>query len=179
MLAMNDETPTQQALETALREIEAHVSGSGWDQPTRLFALVPTEQLLREEPSLAAELAADAEPPLLTSVEQSDLPEHEDLTDLFARLTWPDGVLGLAVVAERVMLPADADEDLPKDREQARRAALRDPRRHEMRLTSAALRDGSRYSLLRLREHDSNDSVLAGPDLVTDLADLLLESLSA
>jgi hypothetical protein len=81
------------------------------------------------------------------------------------------------VVAERIMLPADAEGELPADREEARQSVLRDPRRHEMRLAAASLRDGSRYCLLRLREHDSNDSVLAGPDLITDLADLLHESL--
>lgn len=171
--------PHQGALESALREIEAHVSGAGWDQPTRLFALVPTEQLLTEEPALAPELSTAGELPYLTSVEQQDLPHHEDLTDLMARLTWPDGVLGLAVVAERIMLPAGAEVELPHDREQARLAVMRDPRRHEMRLAAATLRDGSRYCLLRLREHDSSDSVLSGPDLITDLAELLLESLSA
>jgi hypothetical protein len=176
---MSDLPANQQALELALREIEAHVAGSGWDQPTRLYALVLTQQLLASEPSLADEVSEGEEAPLLTSVEQADLPEHEDLTDLLARLSWPDGVLGLAVVAERIMLPADAEAELPTDREEARQAVMRDPRRHEMRLAAASLRDGSRYCLLRLREHDSNDSVLSGPDLITDLADLLHESLTS
>ena len=176
---MSDLPANQQALELALREIEAHVAGSGWDQPTRLYALVLTEQLLASEPSLADEISEGEEAPLLTSVEQADLPEHEDLTDLLARLSWPDGVLGLAVVAERIMLPADAEAELPTDREEARQAVMRDPRRHEMRLAAASLRDGSRYCLLRLREHDSNDSVLSGPDLITDLANLLHESLTS
>ena len=44
------------ALVAALLEIERHVGHGGWDAPARLFALVPTEQLLAAEPSLAAQL---------------------------------------------------------------------------------------------------------------------------
>jgi hypothetical protein len=35
------------------------------------------------------------------------------------------------------------------------------------------LRDGSRYSALRLRKHDTDDEVLAGEDLVPALAEAL------
>jgi hypothetical protein len=65
---MSVRAANQPALELALREIEAHVSDGGWDQPTRLFALVLTDQLLASEPALATEVASEEEAPLLTSV---------------------------------------------------------------------------------------------------------------
>ena len=34
------------ALVASLMEIERHVAGLGWDQPARLFALVPTVELI-------------------------------------------------------------------------------------------------------------------------------------
>ena len=56
------------ALRDAVREIEAYAAEAGWDQPARLFALVPTTDLLQREPGLAEALgvdddtAAEAEP---------------------------------------------------------------------------------------------------------------------
>ena len=41
------------ALVASLMEIERHVAGLGWDQPARLFALVPTVELIEAEPQLA------------------------------------------------------------------------------------------------------------------------------
>ena len=86
---MSEEWSNQAALEAALREIEAHVAAGGWDQPTRLFALVPTADLLDHEPSLVDELARGQDSPLLTSIEQADLPDHEDLTELLTQISWP------------------------------------------------------------------------------------------
>ena len=45
------------ALVAALLEVERHVGRLGWDQPARLFALVPTAELLAAEPSLAEHLS--------------------------------------------------------------------------------------------------------------------------
>ena len=43
-------------LEALVREVEDHVAAAGWDQPVRLFALVPTVNLLAANPDLASEL---------------------------------------------------------------------------------------------------------------------------
>ena len=43
-----------------VREIESHVAEGGWDQGARLFALVPTAELLAREPGLAAVLGSRA-----------------------------------------------------------------------------------------------------------------------
>ena len=38
--------PVDAVLRAAVREIEAHAAEGGWDQPARLYALVPTSDLL-------------------------------------------------------------------------------------------------------------------------------------
>jgi hypothetical protein len=173
MGGVDEQTP----VETALREIERHVTDAGWDQPTRLFALVSTRDLIDKEPSLAVNLDSTDTAPELTSVEQDGLPPHSDLTELLTGMTWPSAVLGIAVVAERIVLPSDADHELPDDHEKARELAARDPRRHELRVAAAAMRDGSGFSLLRLRDHDDDAALLAGPQLISGLSGLLSASL--
>jgi len=103
------------ALSRAVIEIEKHVSSAGWDQPAQLFALVPTEELLRAEPQLAAELGTEDASQPLTPVAQGELPgvlEDEHLADALARIEWPDGVTGCALAIERIVLPASAEAGL-------------------------------------------------------------------
>ena len=175
-------------LTTALIELEQHVASSGWDQAPRLFALVETADLLRREPRLAAALGL-ARPPAagvdldvaagaLTSVEQEDLPAHDSLERFLAGTAWPAEVLGAAIVAERVMLPADVETQLPRGEAEALAWLADHPARQDVRLAVAVLRDGSRESALRLRSHDCDDSVLSGPDLVPSLAEALAKTLA-
>ncbi|MFP5416126.1 MAG: hypothetical protein ACLGHZ_04500, partial [Actinomycetes bacterium] len=68
---------TDDALVAALMEIERHVGHGGWDQPARLFALVPTDELVAAEPALARTLglrttADGGSPGSLTAIEQED-----------------------------------------------------------------------------------------------------------
>ncbi|MDE0777405.1 MAG: hypothetical protein OSB43_14110, partial [Nocardioides sp.] len=48
------------ALASAVLEIEQHLSGNGWDQPARLYALVDTAALVQQEPALASAMGLDA-----------------------------------------------------------------------------------------------------------------------
>ncbi|MET7276847.1 PPA1309 family protein [Kribbella sp. NPDC005582] len=166
------------ALSRAVIEIEKHVSGAGWDQPAQLFALVPTEDLLRAEPQLAAQLGADDLSQPLTPVAQGELPgvlEDEHLADALARIEWPDGVSGCALAIERIVLPAGAEaglSDADTDAELARMAGS-DPRRHEVRMVAAVLREGDRFGAVRLRSHDEDSAVLTGIDLVPTLCEVL------
>ncbi|NKY38584.1 PPA1309 family protein [Cellulomonas septica] len=102
--------PGERALADAVREVEHHVAGAGWDAPVRVFALVRTQSALATEPGLADQLthdvldAAAADPWHLTSVEQEGLPSAPDLETLLAGLSWPDAVDGVAVTVERVVL---------------------------------------------------------------------------
>ncbi len=166
------------ALSRAVIEIEKHVSSAGWDQPAQLFALVPTEDLLRAEPQLAAELGAEDASQPLTPVAQGELPgvvEDEHLADALGRIEWPDGVSGCALAIERVVLPASAEAGLSSaesDAELARMAGS-DPRRHEVRMVAAVLREGDRFGAVRLRSHDQESAVLTGTDLVPTLCEVL------
>lgn len=166
-------------LERALREIESFVAEGGWDQPTRLFALVDTHDLLERQPELADSVGQEPQPPPLTSVEQDEVPPHDDLTDLLAQLHWPSPVLGVAVVAERIVLPTDHDLNLPTDPAAARAAAVTDPRRHELRVAAAATRAGEQFCLMRLRQHDDPQAIVASPTLMPQLTDLIAASLSS
>jgi hypothetical protein len=165
-------------LSQAVIEIEKHVSSAGWDQPAQLFALVPTEDLLRAEPQLAAELGADDAAQPLTPVAQGELPggmDDENLADALARIEWPDGVSGCALVVERIVLPASVEsglQDADSDAELARLAGS-DPRRHEVRMVAGVLRDGDRFGAVRLRTHDEDSAVLTGVDLVPTLCEVL------
>lgn len=166
------------ALSRAVVEIEKHVSSAGWDQPAQLFALVPTADLLRAEPNLAAELGTEDASQPLTPVAQGELPggvEDDHLADTLGRIEWPDGVAGCALAIERIVLPAAAESGLSSvesDAELARLAGS-DPRRHEVRMVAAVLREGTRFGAVRLRAHDEDGAVLTGVDLVPTLCEVL------
>src|SRR4051794_18998371 len=93
--------PVTDPLTLAALDTERHVARSGWDQPVRLFALVPTSELLAHEPHLADGMAPhDAVTGALSAVEQDELPDSEGLEDLLARIAWPEQVAGCAIAVE-------------------------------------------------------------------------------
>ena len=164
-------------LTRAVVEIEAHVAAGGWDQPPRLFALVPTVDLVAAQPQLAEALGVGVLPGHLTPVEQEDLPPHSSLEELLSGIAWPPEVAGTAVAVERLMLPPTAEETLPEDASEAARVAAGHPDRQEVRLAVAVLRDGSRECAVRMRAADRDDAVLSGADLVPGLAQALAATL--
>ena len=139
-------TVARDSLSTLLREIENHVAEGGWDQGARLFALVPTQDLLAREPGLAAVLgvgadgAPGAEPGAITPVEQEELPDHATLEELLGGLAWPADVAGAALVVERVVLPPGAEAELPSDEASALAALAAHPLRQDVRLAVATMR---------------------------------------
>lgn len=167
------------ALATAVLEIEKHASGEGWDQSARLFALVETAQLVEREPALASAMGLDAsaEQGSLTPIEQDQLAPDRSLEEQLQSMSWPGGVQGCAAVVERLVLPPDADAEIPDDRSAAEEFARNHPERQEVRIVAGATRAGSTYCALRLRAHDEDQSVVAGPDLVPALLQLLQATL--
>ena len=161
------------ALEDVVRELEAHASELGWDQPERIYALATTAQLVADEPGLAEALGLDAADDGLTSIEQEPLTEGQLLEDVLAGIEWPPEVAGVAAVAERLVLPPDADGELPADPAAAQEYAAQHPDRQEVRMVAAVLRGGETACALRLRSHDADDLVLTGPDLVPGLLEQL------
>ncbi|WP_462417164.1 PPA1309 family protein [Kytococcus sp. Marseille-QA3725] len=139
------------------RETEQHVAADGWGQPDRAFALVPTTDLVAAEPSLADALA-DAG--ALTAVEQ-ELPAGTDLTDYLGHLAWPGTVTGCALAVERRRAAPDATEGETE----------------AVRLLVAAHRSGERLTLVRLQQHDSDDSVALAHDVADELEMALAASL--
>ncbi|MCS0634381.1 PPA1309 family protein [Streptomyces sp. LP05-1] len=169
-------------LTRAVLEIDEYAAGLGWDQPARLFALVDTARLRRQEPELAAQLGLDADgegeeaaPAPLTPIEQDEIPADQPLDEFLGTIAWPDAVAGCAMTVERLMLPPSAEASVPDGLDEAGLAAwvARHPDRQEVRMTVAVLRDGARESALRLREKDSPTEVLTGSDLVPNLAEAL------
>ncbi|MEV7431488.1 PPA1309 family protein [Nocardioides sp. NPDC092400] len=174
-----DDLDTDPALAAAVLEIEQHLAGDGWDQPSRLYALVDTGTLVRQEPALAAQMGLDAssERGSLTAVEQDQLPPDVPLEQVLETILWPHGVAGCAAVVERLVLPPGVDGEVPEDPAEAEAFAREHPDRQEVRIVAGATRDGSTYCALRMRAHDDDLSVVGGADLVPGLVALLRATL--
>lgn len=160
-------------LVAALLEVERHVGRSGWDQPARLFALVPTAELIVAEPSLADQLTGSTDG--YSSIEQEDFLPGDDLAETLARIAWPDTVAGCVLAVERAFLPADAEVELPADADAAARAVAAHPRRLDLRVVVGVTRDRTTHGLARVRGEDGD--LLAGADLVPALAAALAHTL--
>ena len=167
------------ALAAAVLEIEAHVAGEGWDRPARLYALVDTADLVAAEPALASLMGLDESSAAgsLTPVEQDQLSSGDRLEDVLQTTAWPAGVAGCAAVVERLVLPPGADHDIPEDPAAAEEYAATHPDRQEVRIVAGVTRGGSTYTALRLRDHDDDQSVVGGADLVPQLTQLLAATL--
>lgn len=172
-------TQTDQVLAAAVREIEQHVAEDGWDKPSRLYALVPTADLVHREPGLAAAMGIDEASAAgsLTSVEQDHTPADRSLEETLGQIMWPAEVFGCAAVVERLVLPPEADPHIPEDPEAAAEFAANHPDKQEVRIVAAATREGSTYCALRFRTHDHTDSVVESSDLVPALLELLVSTL--
>lgn len=170
---------TDDALVAALMEIERHVGHGGWDQPARLFALVPTAQLLAAEPSLARQLKrADGVPDgALSSIEQEGFHTGADVLDGLGRISWPDTVHGCAVALERLFVPPHVEPQIPGDAAEAEAFVAGHPERRDVRVVVGVTRAGDRYGLARLRTNPAD--LLAAADLVPGLAEALSHTLNA
>ena len=157
-------------------DTERHVASAGWDQPPRLFAIARNGDLLQREPSLADQLGA-ADPDAYSTIEQENLPRTSNIESLLRQLAWPDEVDGVALAIERIVVPPDAERDLPTDPDRASDALAAHPDRADVRLLVAVLRDGQAICLLRQRAHDTDDKVAIGSDLAPGLVHALQTTL--
>ena len=173
--------PEDPALAAAVLEIEAHVGRQGWDQPARLYALVPTADIVEQEPELAAAMEIDGpgDDGSFTPVEQDGLPMGQSLEQALESIAWPAAVAGCAAVVERLVLPPEVDDAIPEDPAEAERFAREHPLRQEVRIAAGATRAGASYCALRLRAHDDEQSVVDGTGLVPGLVELLHATLDS
>jgi hypothetical protein len=175
------------ALTQAVIEIEQHVASDGWNQSPRMFALVPTAELLISQPRMAAalgitdEAAASGGIPTLTSIEQDGLALDQPLDEMLGKMEWPPAVTGCALVLESQMLPPSAEAQIPEGlaSRELEKWVAKHPERQDVRMAVAVLRDGTRQSAIRLRAKDADTEVLSGPDLVPNLAEALLATFDA
>ncbi|WP_404371531.1 PPA1309 family protein [Kytococcus sedentarius] len=149
------------------QETEQHVAADGWDQRERVFALVPTADLVAAEPSLADALAGAGR---YSSIEQ-ELPEGVELEEYLGRLAWPRSVTGCALAVERLRAAPAAEG------ETASEAGDTAPGTEPVRLLVVATREGERFTLVRLAAHDSDDAVAVGAEVGTDLQAALATTL--
>jgi hypothetical protein len=174
-----DEPRRGDPLLEAMAEVDRHLVQGGWDQPTRLYALVRTADLLASEPALAQTLGLPATPDAdaLTPVEQDSLPTGTPLDEWLAEIGWPAEVAGCALSQEVLTLPPSVEADLPPDAD-AVAWAVGHPLRREVRMLVGVLRDGSRTATLRVRGvADQPDDVVSGEDLVPLLSEALAATL--
>lgn len=170
-MTMND------ALVAALLDIERHVTAAGWEQPARLFALVPTGELLAAEPGLAEQFEQLKHAPAdaFTAIEQEEFRSGTDLLDDLAAIQWPDTVAGCAISVERVFVPTDVENELPDDPAAAADFVNSHPRRQDLRVIAGVLRDGSHHGVARIKEHP--EELLGGEDLAPGLVQALSHTL--
>lgn len=169
--------PLSSPLQSVVGEVEGHVAEAGWDQPPQLFALVPTEELLRAEPQLAQTMGLVAgDPSSLTPIAQEPLGDGP-LDEELAKIVFGDEVLGVVLAHEVVVLPPSAEASLA-DHEDPAAAAAEHPERRDVRMVVAVARGGAQACVLRLRgETDEQDERVTGPDLAPALAAALLATL--
>ncbi|MFT3970253.1 MAG: PPA1309 family protein [Micropruina sp.] len=167
---------TSDALVAALMDIERHVGGVGWDQPARLFALVPTTELIAAEPQLAEHLTGGLEPQPghLSAIEQDGFASGADLGEALGRIAWPETVAGVALSLERFFLPGAMDAGLGEGAA-ASDTVRTNPDRQEIRVVVGATRAGDSYGVARIRSHP--DDLLSSIDLVPGLAAALARTL--
>jgi hypothetical protein len=173
----------QDAVLRTVRELEQHVAAGGWDGPVRLFALIRTSAALDRDPTLGGQLPPDVvqaardDAEHLTAVEQENLPEADSVEGLLGRIAWPETVDGAALVIERIVVPPEAEADMPAEHDAAVAFLENHPKRRDVRLAAAVLRDGTQGCAVRARDHDTPDRVAVAPDLVPGLVTALVATL--
>ena len=167
------------ALAEAVREVERHVAGQGWDGPVAVYSLVRSATLAATSAELAAELpdGAASDPEHLTAVIQDGLPEADALEDLLAQLAWPETVDGTAVVVERVVVPPEAEAAMPADSDGGLDYLMNHPDRQDVRIAAGVLRTGESWCALRSRANDDDAAVGGGPTAVPGLVEALTATL--
>lgn len=176
----DDPTPGRDALLAALIDLERHIGQHGWDQPPRLFALVPTDDLIAAEPELAETqglvgTAQGGEPGALTAIEQEHFQPTTDLVADLTSITWPPAVYGCAVSFERTFLPSGSEGDIPDDPEEAAAYVAEHDKREDIRVVVGADRGDNSQGVARLVSQP--DELLGAEDLVPGLAEVLAHTL--
>ncbi|CAM3819368.1 PPA1309 family protein [Smaragdicoccus niigatensis] len=176
-------TPTQSDLGRAIRDIADHL-GDIAEANARpgLFALVETNALIQQDPSLADQLSDGS---VLTAIEQEF--RADDVEEMLATTSWPPTVAGCVLVQPIVVLPPQAEQDLDSAfeplladptaaDEAARTLATSHPEHQRARLHVGVLRGGVSVALLEITI-DGVREFRIHPSLATNLIEALFRTL--
>jgi hypothetical protein len=156
-------------LTSAVVETARYAAGKGWDRPPQLYALARRAALGSLDLDLPAEVR-DAPGDSLIPIEQDPLPEG-DPDEVLASIHWPEDVDGCVLVTEIVVLPPDAEKEVPREATAAEQWAAAQPGRRDARLTVGVLRDGHYACCLQLQ---GEEDLLVRNDLADDVVTALL-----
>lgn len=154
---------TQVLIET-IRELDEHVSGAGWDQNPRLFAIVPTADVAQDHPELVIEDHLSQ----FMFIEQDAPLDNENLMGTLEQISWPDEVHGVALTIER-LIATESDDELDE---------VSIEHDQEIRVLALVMRTGDNVNGIRQRSHDEADDLAVASDLVPALNAALLQTLS-
>lgn len=149
-------------LEDTVRELDQHVADGGWDQPARLFAIVPTADLATDHPELVSADNAGR----FTFVEQDAPLDNENLIVSLEQISWPAQIMGAALAIERLISLQPDDEVDPDEQSQTQ----------ELRVIALVMRDGRNVNAIRQRSFDDVSNVAVASDLVPALNKALLQT---
>lgn len=149
-------------LADTVRQLDQHVSESGWDQSARLFALVPTANLATDHP----ELVKPDEAGEYAFVEQDAPLDNENLIGSLEQISWPTEIIGAALVIER-LISMQPDDEIDTDA---------DSQTQELRIIALVMRDGTNINAIRQRSFDEANDVAVASDLVPALNSALLQT---
>jgi len=149
-------------LAETIRELDQHVADSGWDQPARLFAIVPTADLATDHP----ELVSPEHPGQFMFVEQDAPLDNENLIGSLEQISWPFEIMGAALAIER-LISMQPDDEIDAEAES---------QTQELRIIALVMRDGSNMNAIRQRSYDDETNVAVASDLVPALNMALLQT---
>ena len=149
-------------LAETVRELEQHVAQAGWDQPARLFAIVPTVDLATDHP----ELVSDQNAGQYMFVEQDAPLDNENLIGSLEQISWPAEITGAALAIERLISMQPDDEVDPEENSPTQ----------ELRIVALVMREGTNINAIRQRSFDDITGVAVASDLVPALNKALLQT---
>jgi len=156
-------------LALAVLEAESNRDHDGWGKPAQLYALVGKDTVIADYPELNAEIREAPEDSLIP-IKQEPLPVGEPL-EVLASVHWPDAVTGCVLVTELIVLPPEAEGEVPPDPDKVEQWARAQPGGRPARLAVGVSRDGDYTCILRLQ---GDDTAQFDPRLADDLVTALL-----
>jgi hypothetical protein len=164
------------SLVACLAEIDRYIDLVGWDQPGRLFALVPTVELAAAVPDLLDEVGAwDQTSDHLFGIEQDGFEIDGHLSARLAELAWTEEVVGCALAVERTLWTVEYEGQLPAEPARVGEFEVMHPERQGLWIVAGALRDGRGHCLARSGRHPGQ--LLSSPHLAPGLVEALAATL--